>query len=133
MILRVLVWRRTSCIMQHFFSKEFFRSSVVHWALISALIVNATLWGVLAYFVRPVDFPIVLHYNAYFGVDMIGDWWQIYALPTIGMCIMVVNTILGIVFYDQKERVISHLLLLATCIAQILLAIAAVGIILINY
>ncbi len=119
--------------MQRFFSQEFFRSSVVHWALIGAMIINAAMWGALAYFIRPVDFSIVLHYNAYFGVDMIGDWWQVQALPAIGVCILVANTLLGMVFYGQKERIISHLLLLATCMAQVLLAIAVAGLILINY
>src|ERR1035437_8049389 len=86
-----------------FFSKDFFRSGLVHWTLIAALLLNIANWVALAYFIRPVDFPITLHYNVYFGVDIIGAWWQVYFLPLIGLTILSVNTVLGYLFYQQKE------------------------------
>lgn len=114
-------------------SRDFFRSGLVHWTLIAAFLLNLINWAVLAYFIRPVDFPITLHYNVYFGVDIIGPWWQTYFLPAIGLIVMIINTTLGYFFYQQKDRIIGHILLLATCIVQVAVSIAVAGIILINY
>lgn len=116
-----------------FFSQEFFHSSLVQWVVIAALVVNAANWAVVAYFIRPVDFPIILHYNVYFGVDVIGAWWQIYFLPLIGLVIMTVNAVLGYLFYQQKERIVAHLLILATFIVQVGISIAVASLLLINY
>lgn len=119
--------------LRYFFSQEFFRSSLVQWVILGALLINATNWGLIAYFIRPVDFPIILHYNVYFGVDVIGAWWQIYFLPLIGLAILSVNTILGYLFYQQKERIVAHLLILTTFIVQIGITIAVTSLLLINY
>lgn len=116
-----------------FFLQDFFRSGMIQWAMIGAFILNAADWGVLAFFIRPVDFPIILHYNVYFGVDLIGDWWQVYFLPLVGLVTLTVNAALGFLFYCQKERVIAHILLLAAVFVQIIITIGLVGIIRINY
>ncbi len=119
--------------LKYFFSQEFFHSSLVQWVIIGALLVNIANWALIAFFIRPVDFPIILHYNVYFGVDVIGAWWQIYFLPLIGLVILSVNTVLGYLFYQQKERIAAHLLVLATFIVQISIAIAVASLLLINY
>jgi hypothetical protein len=116
-----------------FFSRDFFRSGLVQWVLIASLILNAAIWGFIVFFIRPVDFPIILHYNVYFGVDVIGGWWQVYFLPIAGLSILLVNTVLGYLFYQQKERIMAHLLLLAAFIAQIGVAIAVASLLIINY
>ena len=118
---------------KNFFSQEFFQSGIVHWVFIGALILNVVNCGLIAYFIRPVDFPIILHYNVYFVVDVIGDWWQVYYLPLIGLLILAANTILGYFFYQQKERIVAHLLMLATFIAQIGITIAVSCLLMINY
>ena len=119
--------------LKSFFSQEFFASGLVHWVFIGSFILNAVNWGLIAFFIRPVDFPIILHYNVYFGVDVIGDWWQIYYLPIIGLLILAANTLLGYLFYQQKERIVAHLLMLATFIVQIAILVAVACLLMINY
>lgn len=118
---------------RHFWRQEFFQSPLVHWVLIGALLLNIVTWGTLSYFIRPIDLPVVLHYNVYFGVDMVGDWWQIFLLPLVGTCFLVVDTGLAYWFYRKKERIAAYLLLLASLIIQVGVAIASAGIISINY
>ena len=119
--------------LRDFFSQEFFKSALMHWVLIGALILNGINWGLIAFFIRPVDFPIILHYNVYFGVDVIGAWWQLYFLPAIGLIILIINTVLGYLFYQKQERIIAHLLMLATFIAQISMTVAVASLLIINY
>lgn len=117
----------------YFFSQEFFHSSLVQWMIIGSLIINIVNWGLITFFIRPADFPIILHYNVYFGVDVIGPWWQVYFLPLIGLLLLAVNASLGYLFYQQKERIVAHLLVLATFIVQVCITIAVVSLLLINY
>lgn len=116
-----------------FFLQEYFRSSLVQWVVIGALFLNVVNWSLIAFFIRPVDFPIILHYNVYFGVDLIGAWWQVYFLPAIALLILLVNATLGYLFYGQKERIAAHLLMLGAFIVQIIMTIAVACILTINY
>jgi hypothetical protein len=116
-----------------FLVQEFFHSSLVQWVFIGALLLNISNWILIAFFIRPVDFPIILHYNVYFGVDVIGSWWQVYFLPIIGLIVLAVNTTLGYLFYGKKERMVAHLLMLAIFMVQIAMTIAVASILLINY
>ncbi len=118
---------------RNFFAQEFFHNSLVQWVLIGAIFVNLVNWAILAYFIRPVDFPIILHYNVYFGVDLIGSWWQVFFLPLMGTLILIINLILAYFFFKQKERVASHLLLLSAFVIQAGISIAVASIVLINY
>jgi hypothetical protein len=122
-----------SSTIKNFFSQEFFTSGLVHWVLIGSLVLNIANWGLIAFFIRPVDFSIILHYNVYFGVDVIGPWWQVYFLPAIGLVILSINTILGYLFYQKKERIVAHLLMLATFIAQVGITVAVASLLMINY
>ena len=119
--------------LKKFFSQEYFHSSLIQWVLIGSLFINSAIWILIAFFIRPVDFPIILHYNVYFGVDVIGDWWQVYLMPLVGLLILLVNAILGYLFYQQGERIVAHLLMLATFITQIGISISVAGLLLINY
>ncbi len=117
----------------NFFSKEYFHSGLIQWVLIGSLILNVANWIFIAFFIRPVDFPIILHYNVYFGVDVIGSWWQMYFMPLIGLLILFVNAVLGYLFYQRKERIAAHLLMLTTFIVQLGLSIAVTSLLLMNY
>lgn len=114
-------------------TQDFFRSGYVHWALICSILLNVLSWGLLAFFIKAVDFPIILHYNVYFGVDLIGDWWQVYFLPLVGLVVLLTNLMLGFFFYSQKERIITHILLLAATMVQVVICIGVINIIRINY
>ncbi len=116
-----------------FFAQEFFQSSLVHWVLIGTIFVGVANWVALAIFIHPIDLPLVLHYNVYLGVDVIGDWWQMYLLPAIAGIFFVTNTILAYIFYQKKERLAAYIFLLASFFVQAGIGIAIAGLIMINY
>ena len=116
-----------------FFTQDYFRSHIVVWLLILSLSANFINWAILKIWVRPVDFPIILHYNVYFGVDLIGGYGQVYLLPLIGLILFIINLILSMYFYEQKERIASYILLMATLMIQLSVIVASASAILINY
>ena len=87
----------------------------------------------MAFFIRPVDFPLILHYNVFFGVDIIGAWWQVFFLPGMGLFILAVNTFLAFLLFARKERIAAYIFLLASFFVQAGLAISSASLILINY
>lgn len=124
--------------MQNFFFSgwlvsEFFKNSIVLWLLFGSIFLNAANWIFLAIFIRPVDYNIILHYNVYFGVDLIGNWWQPYVLPVMGIIFLLVNLLLARRLFRQKERIAAYILLLSALIIQVGLIIASAGVVLINY
>ena len=116
-----------------FFAQEFFKSHIVVWLIALSLVANVANWIILRVFIKPVDFSIILHYNVYFGVDMLGDWKRVFLLPIIGLIIFFINLFLAIYFYERKERIASYLLLMAVLMIQLSLIIASVSLIIINY
>lgn len=119
--------------LRSFFGQEFFHNGLIHWILIGSLFVNLLNWAGAIYFIRPVDFPIILHYNVYFGVDILGSWWEVYFLPGMATFFWIINFILGYFSYQRKERVATYLFLLGAFIIQLGLTVAVGSIIKINF
>lgn len=112
---------------------DFCKNLIVRWLLAGTIFLNVSNWVLMAVFIRPVDFKIILHYNVYFGVDLIGDWWQPYILPSMGTLFLAVNLMVAHRFYGRKERIASYILLLASLMIQAGLIIASSATALINY
>jgi hypothetical protein len=113
--------------------KVFLRNQIVLRLIIASLVVNIANWISIFIFIKPVDETIILHYNVYFGVDMIGNWRQVYLLPLIGLILILINSFLALYFYSQKERIASHILIIASLMTQLSLIIATTSVIIINY
>jgi len=120
-------------IIASFFRQEYFKSHIVIWLLILSLVSNLANWIILRIFIKPVDFPIILHYNVYFGVDSMGDYTQVYGLPFIGIILFLINLNLSLYFYQQKERIASYIVMMASLMIQLSLVVASTSVILINY
>lgn len=116
-----------------FFMQDYFCNAIVLWLLALSFLVNVANWVILRVFVQPVDFPIILHYNVYFGVDVLDDWKKVYLVPLIGFFLLIINTFLGLYFYQNKERIASYILAIANLMIQLSLLVAAASVILINY
>ena len=115
------------------FTQDFFKNSVVHWLLLALTILIAINWIIPVIFIsRNELYSIILHYNVYLGVDLIGEWWRIYLVPAIGTFIVLLNSFLAWRFYARKERIASYILLIAALMVQLSSAVAIASVILIN-
>ncbi|MFZ3032207.1 MAG: hypothetical protein WA082_04170 [Candidatus Moraniibacteriota bacterium] len=90
--------------------------------------------GVLGYFIKPSDAVLmVLHYNVYFGVDLLGLWWQAYILPFLGGVFLFGHLFLARRFYARTERIACYLMLLSSGMLSFGILVATVSVALINY
>lgn len=116
--------------------KRFFRSAFGSNKLnltlvLSSLFFNIIIWILLGLFIGRSEFPVPLHYNIYFGIDLTGPYRNIFNLPSIGLFVIIINFILSFWFY-LKDRMISYILLLVSLAVQVFVLIGAITIIFIN-
>ena len=114
-------------------SVSFGNNVLVRTLVIGALLALLFSIGLIGYFIRPSGTPIVLHYNVYFGVDLLGVWWQAYALPFLGILFLFGHFFLARRFYLRAERIACYLMLLSAGMLSGGLLVASISIAFINY
>jgi hypothetical protein len=116
-----------------FFKKDYWKNRVVVWLLALGFVANLANWIILAVFIKISGSTIILHYNVYFGVDVMDRPGWVFILPGVGLTLLLINNFLAMYFYANKERIASYVLLSAAFMAQLALQIAALSVIIINY
>jgi len=81
--------------------------------------------------IQPQVDPIVLNYNIYFGISLIGAWWQVFLFPLTGLVVWLINLIL-VSIWSKKERLLASFLSYTTTLIQILLIIIAFFMVMVN-
>jgi hypothetical protein len=117
---------------KRFFWHGFWTDPVIFFSIILAILTNAGLWIALFRTVVPTDSSIILHYNIYFGVDVVGNWKSLFSMPTLAAVLLLLNLVLSRFFY-YKERMVSYLFAGAALILQLLMAVGVISAILINF
>ncbi len=74
---------------------------------------------------------LIIHVDAFQGVDMMGDVTDIWNVLLMGVIIFLINTLLIKVFY-LRERIISYIILSANFILSLFVLIKIANIISIN-
>jgi len=112
---------------------RFFRNPLVLSVLTASVFLLCVSFGAVAYLVFRVPQEIViLHYNVYFGIDMIGQSWQAFVVPGAPLVFLAVNTVLARAFYGIRERVASHILLFSAFFASLAGAVVSAALLFIN-
>jgi hypothetical protein len=89
--------------------KPYWRQKEVVKVLFLSAVINLSMWAYLYANRIESDYPIILHYNLFLGVDLLGEYGMMYMLPTIGVILFLLNSMLGQFFY-KVERLASYIL-----------------------
>ncbi len=81
--------------------------------------------------IEPQVKPVALRYTIYFGISMIGPWYQVFIIPLIGFIIILINFITAYIIFI-KSKILSYFLVIASSLIQLLLLISAILIYLLN-
>lgn len=117
---RLLFWKKKShdplddLIVSFDVGIPFFKNDIVRILLLLALFPLLASFIVLGSTIFPISIPLILRYNVYFGVSLLGDWWQVYVFPIAGVFLYVVHMLLAQHYYSLRERIASYLVLLAS-------------------
>jgi len=98
------------------------------WALVLlAFVANAALFGVIALRYPALPERLPLHFDAQGLVDRVGFKSGLIVVPTIGALSLAANGVLGTVLYG-RERLAAYLLVGMAVVLQVVLWVAALGI-----
>lgn len=99
--------------------RAFFRNRFLSIGSLLALISNVGLWVYLARQLVPQQESIPLHYNIYYGIDLVGPWWYLFFLPAAGSAVVLANTAFSVIL--QKSKGVSpYFLTTANLVIQLL-------------
>lgn len=93
--------------------------------LLAGIFFNLAIWLVLCLNFKPQNDPIILHYNIYFGIDLIGPWHKIYLLPVFGLACFFINFLISVILYG-RERLLSYFFIFISSLTQIILLTASI-------
>lgn len=111
----------------------FFGNALVRSLLASSsVIIVASFLAMFLFVIRGADRVIVLHFNVYFGVDIVGSPWQALLIPSMSLLFLLMNTTLAYRFYAVRERVAAHILLFASFFASLSAGVVTVALSFIN-
>ncbi len=113
--------------------KSFFKNPLLSSMFGLSFALNIANLLILFYFIGKLNNLIILHYNVYLGVDLIGDGRQILLMPLVTLCFLLVNLSLAIYFFNKKERMLSHILSLITLLSQLGITVAGATILVVNF
>ncbi len=109
----------------------FFRSKTIRFSFLAGLFLNLASWIIIGRWVLRAPVSIPLHYNIYFGIDLFGDWAQLFIAPAFGLGIFIINCIAGVFLYE-KDRILSYFLVCIAAAVELILLIASLMIIFID-
>jgi len=92
--------------------------------IVGSLVLNIVSWVWLVFRLGSQEEAIFLHYNILFGVDLIGEWEKILYLPAVGLCVFLLNAVLGWILF-HKEKFAAYILLAISVLCQAFLLIAS--------
>ncbi len=99
---------------------DYWRDKKIFWALLAGLLINIFFWLALRSLISSLENPIPLHYNIYFGVDLLGDKQEIFKLSFIASLIFLINFVLSFIIY-HKEKLLSYFFVFSGVLVQVML------------
>ncbi|MBI2416066.1 MAG: hypothetical protein HYV33_05415 [Candidatus Kerfeldbacteria bacterium] len=102
---------------------HWWQQPILVWSSLIAGLLQAGQWLALYWFIPPTSDLVPLHYTIYFGVDLVGEWYQLLYMPLSGTVILLLNGILAW-HWRQRDIMISYLLLSSTVLLELLLGLA---------
>ncbi len=96
-----------------------------------AAFLNVALWTLILIKFDRSNPAAVLHYSVDVGIDYIGEGGRVITLPIIGLCMLVLNSLLGWRLFKTEPRV-AWQLWAVTPLLQLLLLLSAALLITVN-
>lgn len=110
--------------------KVFYRDRLVFWLLNFSILAIFATWGLLSWKQVNTSELAVLHYNIYYGIDILAHSRWLYLIPLFVLVISILDFLIAI-FLWTKNRLLSYFLLTTILIINIIVLVYLYNII--NY
>lgn len=96
------------------------------------LILFVVLFGLITFFIRPDAGTVILRYNAFFGVDLLGVWWQAYFIPVVCLTFFLVDLFLARLLFRRSILLAAVILLYGAVFVAVSAVLATAALLFIN-
>lgn len=96
------------------------------------LMLFVVLFGLIAFFIRPDAGTVILRYNAFFGVDLLGVWWQAYFIPAVCLAFFLVDLFLARLLFRRSILLAAVILLYGAVFVAVSAVLATAALLFIN-
>ena len=100
--------------------KVFYRDWLNFWLLNFTVLALVATWTLFLFKPFEKGALAVLHYNVYFGFDVVGNWRWLLIIPGIAFLLSIGNVSLAIYLWT-KQTIWSHILLTVTFLLNIMI------------
>jgi hypothetical protein len=111
--------------------KPYWHDRYINSILFTSIFLNLIDWAYLTLNRTSGDYPIILHYNLFFGVDFLGNYNMVFLIPLVGVMVFVANSLLGHIFY-KAEKLAAYILTINIFLVQCFLLLASYLIVAVN-
>lgn len=122
-----------------FFAKQklarvFVRDRAMMLSLVIAALLNLAAWALVASRTRSLigQTTVPLHYTIYFGVDLVGRWYEILIPPFFGSVVFLVNYLIVFAIHEER-RFFAYAYALGTVVLEAIILAASFFVILLNF
>lgn len=116
------------------FSREAWGHPFFLWTVVVSLVLIGGMTALILWKIMPIGLQrgiIPLHYNVYFGVDLLGRWFGVLYLPILGVILLIANMFFARLLWS-KERLLSFFFAATALLLEIVLFASVVLITLLN-
>ncbi|MEA3273274.1 MAG: hypothetical protein U9Q72_01610 [Patescibacteria group bacterium] len=99
--------------------------------VVLGIVFNLVAWLLVSVKLMSFPEPIILHYNAYFGIDLVGSGKEALLLPIAGLIVLILNYSLGVIF-KGKDVLIVKIVLATSFLFNLIIDIALMALISVN-
>lgn len=110
---------------------DFLSDGANRFFLVLGVVSNVVSWLLVVSKMLDLPEPIILHYNAYFGIDMPGPKKLAFLYPSAGLIIILVNFFLGM-HLSKKDLIASRLIAATSLLFNLLVNTAIAALIYVN-
>lgn len=91
---------------------------------IAGIVLNLVAYALIGFGADTSGNTVILHYSIYFGIDLVGPWYQLYSVPLIGTFIWLLNGMILTSLY-RRDQLFGYALAGTTIVCELLLTITA--------
>ena len=110
---------------------DFLSDGMNRFFLVLGIVSNIVSWLLVVSKMLDLPEPIILHYNAYFGIDMPGPKELAFLYPAAGVVIIILNFLLGM-HLSKKDMIAARLIAATSLLFNLLVNTALAALIYVN-
>lgn len=96
-----------------------------------SLVINLSSWLWMQFRIPQGSYPFILHYNIYFGQDLLGPRYLLFQIPLLGLAVLGVNLLLASSLFE-KSRSYAWLVLGTTLVIEMIILYASLIVVYVN-